>query len=334
MKAFIVRNSFFSILWEEILVIFGRTVNVLLITNPLLFPIWVLCAPKGMGSFLSEGNFWRTRVGSFMKRIAIWEATHILMNENKFSFIKNVGVDQVSPQFQVEFFNYLQKNGEDWEIRNFSPEAQKRIWKENNDVDVAKKILAGGYNLSEDEMINLIKNNNGFVLESYAQSRTLSTKVLKALYEYGEKRVFFNQISKNGIQPEIAEMVDPRDHEHLNSALREFSQVALVKATKEETLEDKQLFFKLAKSEKLCLRAQKELRLWQYRDMKTLGKSLYPEVILLKANPSKNQDWQEWVKLFIGYEDLSFPEWERSLLNNIQVRMFVMQNPALAVGKL
>lgn len=316
-------KNFFS----KLGLLFFRTLNVLFITNPLFFWLWLLISPEKMGDFLSSGRFWRTRVGASMKKLSIRTAETILPTGRLFVFMEQLTPDECTVENQVSFFNFCRLNGKNWKLSWFSPEAQKRIWaKFHRYPSVAKQMVAEGYPLSEDEQITLVEESRYDLIEKYSEHKTLSTRVLKELYcsrlPKG-KELFFSLIAKNGSNEITADMVAAPDRHLLLSALREHSQVVLVRRSRDE--EDKKVFFNLAKSEPLYLRAQMELSLEQYSILHSLCKNLSKEVILLKADPKKNPNWRSWVSKFLTWENINFPEWELLLLRTPELREFVLR---------
>jgi len=316
-------KNFFS----KLGLLFFRTLNVLFITNPMFFWLWVLLRPEKMGDFLSSGRFWRTRIGSAMKKLSIRTAETILPTGRLFVFMEALGPNECSIEKQISVFNFCRLNGINWKLFWFSWPAQTHIWSEfRRYPGVAEKMLDEGYLLIEDEQIMLVEESRYDLIEKYSEHKTLSTRVLKELYcsrlPKG-KELFFSLIAKNGSNEITADMVAAPDRQLLLSALREHSQVVLVRRSRDK--EDKKVFFNLAKSEPLCLRAQMELSLEQYSVLHSLCKNLSKEAILLKADPKKNPNWRSWVSEFLTWENLNFPEWELLLLRTPELREFVLR---------
>ncbi len=314
---------------DFLLLVISRTTNVLFITNPLFFWIWVLLRPEGMGDFLSGGRFWRTRLGGFMKKLSIRTAETILPTGRLFVFMKALGPDECSIENQVKFFNYCRLNGNDWETNWFSAPAKKRIWAEfYRYPEVAEKFITEGYTLSDEEVIALIDHGRINLVAQYSAFKTLSLKVMKALYvarAAGAKELFFSSIAQHGAQGYTPEMVCDIDRPRLREAMREHSQLTIVRREQKRRDGSNTVFFNLAKSEDLFLRTEKELNLEQYKVLHSLCKHLSKEAILFKANPQTNQDWLAWANKFLKWEDLRFPEWELLVLRTPELRELILR---------
>ena len=311
------------------LVVLGRTVNVLLITNPLLYWLWVLLFPAGMGDFLSEGNFWHTSIGGFMKKLSIRTAETILPTGRLFQFMEALTPSECSEKNQLKYFNYLRLNGEQLKKNDFSSSAQKKIWAEYHCYSgIAERMLEDGYGLDDDEKCSLIEEGRFDILAKYSAYKTLSMRVMKALYasrQTAGKELFFSLIAKHGAQGFTPEMVAELDRPRLREALREFSQLTIVRREQQRREDGSAIFFNLAKSEKLFLRTEKEISIEQYNTLHSLCKNLSKEAILFKSNPKTNPDWVSWVDLFLKWEDLRFPEWELLVLQNPELRELVLK---------
>lgn len=318
-------KNFFS----KLLLVITRTINVLFITNPVFFWLWVLLRPEKMGDFLSEGRFWRTRVGAFMKKLSIRTAETILPTGRLFTFMEALTPSGCSVENQIKFFNFCRLNGNNWELNWFSKPAQKRIWGEfYRYPGVAEKFITEGYTLSDDELCGLIEYGHLDLVAKYSDFKTLSLKVMKALYvarAAGAKELFFSSIAQHGAQAYTPEMVCGPDRPLLREAMREHSQLAIVRREQRRRDGSNTVFFNLAKSEDLFLRTEKELNLEQYQALHSLCKHLSKEAILFKANPQTNQDWLAWANKFLKWEDLRFPEWELLVLRTPELRELVLR---------
>ena len=322
-------GEFLSDIGENIL----KFILILMIFNPIFFWLWALILPSWMADCLDSRFFLRKKIGRAIRKADIWEIAHLLPMKHRFIAMEVLDPKEFPIRLQVLYFNTkVVHEKEPWEIYQYSPEALKKLWTEN--IGKAREeLLAKGVSLDDEQLLELIKEYRFDTLSKYMERHTISNTVMKALYNSAYRReyqpLFLNQIAKSGASPEILAIIKKEDEPALKKALSEFSQLAIVRKSADK--KDKDLFLSLVRNEGLCPRAQKELTLWQYCHLPYRGKKLEEEVILQKANP-KNHDWKEWVKAFKEAKVLDFPKWEIFMLNNPEVRIFIM-NPPLPYGE-
>lgn len=323
-------GEFLSDIGENII----KFILILMVFNPLFFWLWALIFPSWTADCLDSRFFLRKKLGRAIRRADIWEISHILPMKHRFIAMEVLNPKEFPLKLQVLFFNTkVAMNGEPWEQYHYSPDALRKAWDENV-ATAREELLREQVGLEDEQLLNLEKNHYTGTLSKYMDKHTVSNRVMRALYNSPYRGeflpLFFGQIAKTGASPEILAMIKEEDMPALRKALSEFSQLAIVRKSADK--EDKELFLSLVKSEYLCPRAQKELTLWQYKLIPFRGKKLKEEVILQKANPKAN-DWKEWLMAFKEAKVLDFPKWEIFILNNPEVRMFIM-NPPLPYGKI
>ena len=264
-----------------------------------------------------------------MKKLSIRTAETILPTGRLFIFMKALGPEECSVENQIKFFNFCRLNGNNWELNWFSKPAQKRIWAEfYRYPGVAEKFITEGYTLSDDELCGLIEYGHLDLVAKYSDFKTLSTRVMKALYgsrQAAGKELFFSLVARNGANEITSSMVCGPDRPRLREAMREHSQLAIVRREQKRRDGSNTVFFNLAKSEDLFLRTEEELNLEQYKVLHSLCKHLSKEAILFKANPQTNQDWLAWANKFLKWEDLRFPEWELLVLRTPELRELILR---------
>ena len=309
-----------------------RTIQVLIINNPLVFPLWAFLFPRQTARIFHSPFFYRTGIGDFLERVNFWEVSHLLTMKHRFIYMEAHSPRNFPLSDQVIYLNDLIAQKKPWEESMFSPAALKRAWDEN--IEARKQLVEKGVVLSNAQLLELIRSNSSETLLEYVEKHTVSNKIMEALYKKGYKALFWYQIERAGANSEIISLVSEDDKPHLIEALRLFSQVSIVRTSQKRGEKDGNIFFQLANKEPLGLEAQTELTISQYETLRSLCKHLRNEVILIKANPSKTPNWRTWLKKFLEWENLSFPEWEIFVLNTPQVREFIMDNPPSQVGRL
>lgn len=306
-----------------------RGFEVVLITNPLFFWIWASICPARVAKLLLSPYYYDRWIGEKYLEADKWEILHLVSRKAKFAFMRNYRTSTFPDKDQEELFNFLCDCRENWNINDFSPEVQHNIWKHNFTTQVIAYImLEEGFKPTPEEIVECIKAKRFWIVEYFNAKCTFPWKVMEALYTSNDpegKILFFDQVRRNGAKSNVAELVEgEEDREQLFEALHEYSQYCLTKASRND---EGGLFRRMLEKEKdLCPRTQMILTLAQYKTYHSHGKKLDKNVILHKADPSNGSDWKAWTDNFLRWEDLTFPEWTVLVLNNSELRTYLLKN--------